>query len=96
MSKITPEEISKVARLARIKLTDEELGDMTEELGSILDFVARINAADTEDIEPTSQVTGLKDVWREDKIKRSKVVPKDLLAGAPSTQDGYVKVKKVL
>lgn len=96
MPKITPEEIGKVAKLARIELSQQESDQMTNDVASILDFVEIIKNADTAGVEPTSQVTGLKDVWREDEIKKSKVAPKDLLAGAPYTHDGYVKVKKVL
>lgn len=96
MSKISQDEMAKVAKLARIELTDAELAGMALEVSSILDFVETIQKTDTTGIKPTSQVTGLKDVWREDEIKRSKIPPKDLLAGAPETQEGYVKVKKVL
>lgn len=96
MSKISHDEMAKVAKLARIELTDAELAGMALEVSSILDFVETIQKTDTTGIKPTSQVTGLKDVWREDEIKRSKIPPKDLLAGAPETQEGYVKVKKVL
>ena len=96
MSKISRDEMAKVAKLARIELSDVELAGMAVEVSSILDFVETIQNTDTAGIEPTSQVTGLKDVWREDEIKKSKISPKDLLAGAPEILDGYVKVKKVL
>lgn len=96
MSKISLDEMAKVAKLARIELSDVELAGMAVEVSSILDFVEIIQNTDTDGIEPTSQVTGLKDVWREDEIKKSKISPKDLLAGAPEILDGYVKVKKVL
>ena len=90
------DEIKNVAKLARISLSDKELDTMSVEASSILDFVETIQNTNTDGISATSQVTGLADVWREDEIKKSKVPPKDLLAGAPDVQDGYVKVKKVL
>lgn len=96
MSKISVSEIEKVARLARIELGTEELETMTLEISSILNFVETLQAKDTKNVQATSQVTGLNDVWREDKVVKSKVPAKDLLAGAPETKDGYVKVKKVL
>lgn len=96
MSKISVSEIEKVARLARIELGTEELETMTLEISSILNFVETLQAIDTKNVQATSQVTGLNDVWREDKVVKSKVPAKDLLAGAPETKDGYVKVKKVL
>ncbi len=96
MSKISVSEIEKVARLARIELSAKEIDAMTLELGSILTFVETLQAIDTSNTTPTSQVTGLSDVWREDKAVESKVAAKDLIAGAPETKDGYVKVNKVL
>lgn len=96
MSKLSIEEIQKVAKLARISLTDKELEKMSVEASSILEFVETIQKTNTDGVATTSQVTGLTDVWREDEVKKSKVTPKDLLAGAPDTHDGYVKVRKVL
>lgn len=96
MSKISVSEIEKVARLARIELSPEELDTMTIELGSILAFVETLQAIDTSNIAPTSQITGLSDVWRDDEVVESKITAKDLIAGAPETKDGYIKVSKVL
>lgn len=96
MSKLSSSEIEKVSQLARIELTPNELSDMTIKIGDILNFVDTLQAVETKNIVPTSQVTGLTDVWREDEIVKSKVTPKELLAGAPELLEGYVKVKKVL
>lgn len=96
MSKISSSEIEKVAQLARIELSSEELDSITMEIGAILGFVETLQLVKTDNTLPTSQVTGLTDVWREDEIVESKVSVTELLAGAPSIQDGYVKVKKVL
>jgi len=96
MSKINITEIEKVAKLSRIELDANELDKITEEFESILDFVEIIEKADTKGVEPTSQVTGLSDVWRDDVVVRSEIEPKDLISAAPEIQDGYIKVKKVL
>lgn len=96
MSKININDIEKVAKLSRIELSSKSEEKVAEEFGAILDFVEIIQKADTELIEPTSQVTGLIDVWREDKITKSEIAPSDLISAAPDTMDGYVKVKKVL
>ena len=93
MSKISRDDIEKVSKLARIGLNVQETADMAIEVSSILSFVETIQAVNTDGIEPTSQVTGLTDVWREDEIKKSPVSPKEILAEAPQVQDGYVKVK---
>jgi aspartyl-tRNA(Asn)/glutamyl-tRNA(Gln) amidotransferase subunit C len=96
MEKLSLDEIQKVALLARIELSDDELVVASTEISSILDFVDTIQNTDTAGIEPTSQVTGLTDVWREDLVEKCAIAPKLLLAGTPDMQDGYVKVKKVL
>lgn len=96
MGKISISEIEKVAKLARIELNDTEQTQQTEEVGAILEFVETLQSVDTNDVTPTSQVTGLIDVWREDEIKKCPISPEELLSAAPNLQDCYVKVKKVL
>lgn len=96
MSKLSIDEIKNVAKLARISLSDKELDKMSVEASSILEFVETIQNTNTDGVKATSQVTGLTDVWRDDEVRKSKVTPRDLLAGAPDTQDGYIKVRKVL
>lgn len=96
MEKLSLDEIQKVAQLARIELSDDELVVASTEISSILDFVDTIQNTDTAGVEPTSQVTGLTDVWREDLVVKCTISPKLLLASAPELQDGYIKVKKVL
>ncbi len=96
MSKINRSEIEATAKLARIDLGSENVDSIIEEFGSIISFVETIQKADTSGVEPTSQVTGLNDVWREDEVIKSDISPKVLIDAAPETHDGYVKVKKVL
>ena len=96
MEKLSLDVIQKVALLARIELSDDELVVASTEISSILDFVDTIQNTDTAGVEPTSQVTGLTDVWREDLVEKCSIAPKLLLASAPDMQDGYIKVKKVL
>lgn len=96
MSKLTKEELLAVAALARIEVADDHAMKLAEQMSSILTFVDYIQSADTTGVEPVSQVTGLQDVWREDEVVDCAISQADLLQNAPATQDGYVKVKKVL
>jgi aspartyl-tRNA(Asn)/glutamyl-tRNA(Gln) amidotransferase subunit C len=96
MSKISISEIEKVSKLARIEINPVEQESLSIDASSILDFAEAIQSTDAEGVEPTSQVTGLTDVWREDEVVKSEVSPEELLAGAPDSVEGYVKVKKVL
>jgi aspartyl-tRNA(Asn)/glutamyl-tRNA(Gln) amidotransferase subunit C len=96
MSKLTLEQIEKVAMLSRIELQEDKKLQLVEELSSILDFVDDLQSLDVKDIEPISQVTGLKDVWREDVVVDCEISRDELLYNTPSSKDGYVKVQKVL
>jgi aspartyl-tRNA(Asn)/glutamyl-tRNA(Gln) amidotransferase subunit C len=95
MSKIGTTEVERIARLARIELSPEETATMAVEIGHILEFVEQLNQVDITGIEPTDQVTGLEDVWREDVVRPS-VSREELLANAPEQKDGYIVVKRVL
>ena len=95
MSKITPDEVRRIAALANVGLSDDEVSQMTGELDRIVDFVQQLQSVDTTDVPPTDQVTGLLDVVRPDEV-RSEYTREELLANAPAHQDGFFKVKRVL
>ncbi|MDB5178784.1 MAG: glutamyl-tRNA(Gln) amidotransferase subunit [Patescibacteria group bacterium] len=95
MSKIGTTEVARIAKLARIGLSEEETASMSAEIGQIMEFVEQLQNVDVSDTEPTDQVTGLEDVWREDEVRPS--MPREqLLANAPEQKDGYIVVKRVL
>ena len=92
---ISKEEVKHVAKLAHIGLSGEELKKFQGHLSNILEYVDHLNELDTSNVSPTFQVTGLKNIWREDKVSPS-LTQKEVLQNAPQKQDGYFKVKKVL
>lgn len=96
MAKVSKEDVNHLAKLARIALSANEVEQIRTELKDILDYVEKLDSLDTSQLEPTSQVTGLVDVWRPDIVKPSSMTRKELLRNAPETKDGYIKVKKVL
>lgn len=96
MSKLSRDAVLKLAFLSRLKLTDQEADQFSTELSAILDYVEMLDKVDTSGLEPTYQVTGLKNVSRSDEIKDYQAKPKDLLKNAPAVQDGQFKVKRVL
>lgn len=80
-----------VAKLARLKLSDEEVERMTEELSGILAHVDRISQMDLEGVEPTSHVVALENVLRADVPRPS--LPRDVaLQSAPEPVDGAFRV----
>jgi aspartyl-tRNA(Asn)/glutamyl-tRNA(Gln) amidotransferase subunit C len=95
MSKIGTAQVERIAKLARIHLTPEEAAQMSIELGTIVEFVEQLESIDISGVEPTDQVTGLRDVWRADEVKPS-VGRETVLKNAPQSQAGYIVVKRVM
>lgn len=96
MSKLSRDDVLKLAKLSRLKLTDQEIEKFRSELSEILEYVEKLNAVDTSTEEPTYQVTGLKNVMRSDEIYDYGLSPEELLKNAPDTSDHQFKVKRVL
>ncbi len=96
MTELTREDVLKLARLARLELTDEEVETYRKELSAVLDYVAQLDHVDVSGLEPTSQVTGLKNVMRKDAVIDYGISPQDLLRLAPKSQDGQIKVKRMI
>ncbi len=83
MTTLTKEQVLHIAKLARLTLTSEEVDTMTKELSSILGYVDMLGEVDTSNTEPTAQVTGLTNAWREDIVRPSEAMPDDLLGTSP-------------
>jgi len=96
MSKLSRDAVLKLAQLSRLKLTDEEIERFREELSSILDYVEVLDKVDTKGLEPTYQVTGLRNVMRRDEVKDYQAKPKELMKNAPAVEKNQFKVKRVL
>lgn len=89
---IDREQVMYVAKLARLRLSDEEVERMVGELSGILDHVDRIGNLDLEGVEPTSHVVALVNVLRPDDAPWESL-PRDIaLASAPEPQDGAFRV----
>ena len=88
---IDRDQVLHVARLARLRLTDEELERMPAELSKILDHVERMDELDLDGVEPTSHVVELQNVLRED-VPRPSLPRERALEGAPEAADGGFRV----
>ncbi len=91
---ITTAEIKKIAILARIKLMPEEEKRYAETISAVLDYMKILNEVDTKGVEPTSQVTGLEDVYRED-VSRDCETRKELLVLMPQVKNNELVVPGV-
>jgi len=88
---IDREQVLHVARLARLRLSDDEVERMSSELSTILDHIEKINELDLEDVEPTSHVVEVENVLRADEPRES--WPRDkILELAPDAGDGGFRV----
>ena len=88
---IDRDQVLHVARLARLRLTEEEIERMPGELSHILEHVERMDELDLEGVEPTSHVVDLTNVLRED-VPRPCLPRERALAGAPDVADGGFRV----
>ena len=91
---LSSEEVIKIAKLARIALSDDEVEKFRTELSTILDYVEKLNEVDTEGVEETSQVTGLENRWRDDHVDYT-FSREDMLESALETAEDHIKVKAV-
>lgn len=91
---LSVEEIKKIAELARLKLTPEEEKRYAETISAVLDYMTILNEVDTKGVEPTSQVTGLEDVFRED-IPADSSIKKELISLFPEEKENELVVPEV-
>lgn len=87
-------DVKKVAQLANLKIEASEISKFEKQLSDVLEHIAKLNELDTKSVEPTSQVTGLENILREDKEKES-FTQEQALSNADSTHNGYFKVKGI-
>ena len=88
---IDREQVLHVARLARLRLTDDEVERMSRELSSILGHIEKIEELDLDGVEPTSHVVELENVLRED-LPRPSLERERALAEAPDAAAGGFRV----
>lgn len=96
MTQITRDDVLHLAQLSSLELSDSEITGLQADLGNILTYINKLSELDTKDVEPTYQVTGLQNVWRDDTVINYGVTREELLARAPESVDFQVKVPKVL
>jgi aspartyl-tRNA(Asn)/glutamyl-tRNA(Gln) amidotransferase subunit C len=94
-ARISRAEVEHAARLARLALTDDEIGKLTVDLAKILDHAARVSALDTTDVPPTSHPIALVNVFRPD-VARPGLDSTEVLAEAPVAEDGRFRVPRIL
>jgi len=84
----------KIAKLARLKLTEIESDKLDAYLDQVVDYIDQLNQLDTSNVQPTSHVLPIHNVFRDDEGSKSKNI--DYLTGAPSNNKGHYEVPKII
>ena len=92
---LSKDDVSRVADLAKLALSDDEIEMYRGQLSTILDNFAILDEIDVSAVSPTAQVVPLENVWREDEVTES-LASEVVLAGAPQVEDSFVRVRAVL
>ena len=87
--------VRRIARLARIKITDEEAHGLQKELSGILDWVQQLDEVDTASVEPMTRVVPIELTRRRDEVTAGEI-PDDIVKNAPMTEDHFFVVPKVV
>jgi len=97
MSKITKKQVQHIAKLADLTLSEKEVEKFRKELSDTLGYIEVLDELDTENVKPTAQVTGLKNVFRDDEVDKERYLSqKEALSQAESKEDGFFKAKRVI
>jgi aspartyl-tRNA(Asn)/glutamyl-tRNA(Gln) amidotransferase subunit C len=92
---LSHEEVRRIAELAKLDLTDEEVARYAGQLSHILQYFERLREVDTSHIEPTASVLPLKNVLRPD-VAGQPLPPDEVVANAPDAEDHQFRVSAVL
>ena len=95
MSHITADDVRKVAQLARLDLPEAKVATYTGQLERILDYVAQLEAVDTEGVPPTTRAVEVVNVTRQDVVVPTPV-REELLNGAPQREGDFFRVPQIL
>lgn len=92
---VTKKDVEKIADLARLKFSNDELENFTPQMNEILSYMDKLNELDTENIKPLSHPVEQSNVFREDELKDS-ISTEDALKNAPDKTEQHFKVPKVI
>jgi aspartyl-tRNA(Asn)/glutamyl-tRNA(Gln) amidotransferase subunit C len=87
--------VRRIARLARIKVTENEVPRLANELNGILGWIEQLNEVDVTGVEPMTSVVAMKMKWREDEVTDGGI-PAEIVGNAPTSEDGFFVVPKVV
>jgi aspartyl-tRNA(Asn)/glutamyl-tRNA(Gln) amidotransferase subunit C len=95
MGRITPDDVRKVAELARLELPESKIATYTSQLERILEYVAHLQQVDTEDVPATTRAVEVPNVTRQDAVETTEI-REDLLDLAPQREGDFFRVPRIL
>ena len=95
MSSLSRDDVAKLAALARIEMSEEELVSLSSQFGMILDAVARVQEVNLDGVIATSHPQPIQNVFREDQVRPS-LTPGQALSGAPAQEEQRFRVPQIL
>ena len=96
MTKITANDVRKVAKLARLELSEDLIETYTTQLEKILEYVAKLEKIDTNNIPPTTRAVEVVNVLRDDLVIPETGIREDLINLAPHREGDFYRVPKIL
>jgi aspartyl-tRNA(Asn)/glutamyl-tRNA(Gln) amidotransferase subunit C len=96
MTQISRDDVLHLAQLSSLQLDETEIEPLQRDLAGIVDYINQLSELDTSGVEPTYQVTDLKNVWREDKVDNYNIDREKLLQLASKSKNNQIEVPKVL
>lgn len=97
MVKLTKKDVEHVAKLAKLSLTSPEIDKFQKQLSKVIEYISELNEVETSNVLPTSQTTGLENVYRTDEIKSVEILtPEQALSGTEKTHNRYFVVDAVV
>ncbi len=96
MTHISTDDVQRMAHLSNLKLDADEIEPMRVDLQNIIEYIGQLDELDTDNVEPTYQVTDLQNVWRDDVVNTYDLTTDALVGLAPEIENAQIKVPKVL
>lgn len=93
--KLTKKDVKHVALLAKLSISESEEEKLADQLSEVVNYVSELNQVNTEGVEPTSQTTGLKSVFREEVVKPS-LSAAEAISGTEETHNDYFLVPQIV
>lgn len=96
MTTVSLQDVRQLASLSALTLSDDELESLRVDISNILSYIEQLGELDTTGVEPTYQVTGLTNVFRDDVVAEHDAKPETIVRLAQEHQENQFKVPKVL